>query len=112
MYLAALFVAVMLSLGGQVAEHPTGRWERSLQVPQREISITLDLARTPAGAWIGSVGIPASTSIDVPLGNFTIEGSVVRFTATLPGRAAFEALLRTGARRLSGTVPNPEGSAR
>ena len=111
MYLAALFVAVMLSLGGQIADHPTGRWEGSLQVPQREISITLDLARTPAGAWIGSMGIPASTSIDVPL-ELRHRGSVVGFTATLPGRAAFEGLLRPGATRLSGAVPNAEGSAR
>jgi hypothetical protein len=110
MYLAALFVAVMLSLGGHVEENPTGRWEGGIQIPQREISITLDLASTPAGAWISSLGIP--TSIDVPLGNFAIKGSIVRFTATLRGRAAFEALLRPGATRLPGTVPNAEGSAR
>lgn len=110
MYLAALFVAVMLSLGGQVAENPTGRWEGGIQIPQREISITLDLASTPAGAWIGSMGMP--TSIDVPLGHFAIQGSIVRFTATLRGTAAFEGLLRAGARRLSGRISNAEGSAR
>lgn len=111
MYLAMLLVVSVLSAGVQAVMDPSGRWEGKIMIPDREMSLTVDLAKTPAGAWIGSLSIPPSTSIDVPLGTITIEGTVVKFTAMLPGRASFEGKLSADGRRLSGTAANAEGSA-
>jgi hypothetical protein len=73
--------------------------------------VTVDLAKTAGGAWIGSLSIPLSTSIDVPLGTITIEGTVVKFSAMLPGKATFEGTLSSDGRTLSGTASNAEGAA-
>jgi hypothetical protein len=111
MYLAMLLVVSVLSAGVQAAVDPSGRWEGKIMIPEREMSLVVDLARTPAGPWIGSLSIPLSTSIDVPLGTITIEGTVVTFTAMLPGKATFEGKVSADGRSLSGTAANAEGSA-
>ena len=111
MYLAMLLVVSLVSLGMQVAVDPSGRWEGKIQIPERAVSVTVDLAKTAAGVWIGSLSIPVSTSIDVPLGNIRIEGTVVTFTAMLPGKATFEGTLSTDGRSLAGTASNAEGTA-
>ena len=81
MYLAMLLVVSLLSLGVQVGVVPSGRWEGKIHIPEGAVSVTVDLAKTAAGVWIGSLSIPVSTSIDVPLGNLTIDGTIVKFTA-------------------------------
>src|SRR5918993_3464637 len=111
MYLAMLFVVSLLSLGAQVAMDPSGRREGKILIPEREMSLTVDLAKTPAGIWIGSLSIPPSTSIDVPLGTISIEGTVVKFSAMLPGKATFEGKLSADGRSLSGTASNAQGTA-
>lgn len=111
MYLAMRLVVSLLSWGVQVAVDPSGRWEGKLQIPERDVSVTVDLAKTAAGAWIGSLSIPVATSIDVPLGNISIDGTIVKFTAMLPGKATFEGTLSTDGRSLAGTASNAEGTA-
>jgi hypothetical protein len=103
-------VGTLLSFGAQLASFPAGRWEGIIRIPERELGITVDLAKTVAGIWIGSISVPLSTSIDVPLGNISIDGTVVRFTATLPAKASFEGALTDGG-TLSGTVSNADGRA-
>jgi hypothetical protein len=110
MYLALIVVVSLLSLGAQIASFPAGRWEGIIRIPERELGITLDLAKTVAGIWIGSISVPLSTSIDVPLGNIAIDGTTVRFTATLPAKASFEGTL-TAEGALSGTVSSVDGRA-
>ena len=111
MYLAMLLVVSVLSAGVQAALDPSGRWEGKIQIPEREVSVTVDLAKTTAGTWIGSLSIPPSTSIDVPLGSITFDGTLVKFTAMLPGKAMFEGKLSSDGRSLTGTASNAEGSA-
>ena len=110
MYLALIVVVSLLSFGAQIASFPAGRWEGIIRIPERELGITLDLAKTVAGIWIGSISVPLSTSIDVPLGNISIDGTTVRFTATLPAAALFDGTLsETGT--ISGTVSSVDGRA-
>jgi autotransporter translocation and assembly factor TamB len=111
MELVVLLVVSVLSAGVQAALDPSGRWDGKIMIPEREMSLTVDLARTPAGSWVGSLSIPLSSSIDVPLGTITIDGTVVTFSALLPGKATFEGKLSTDGRRLTGTASNAEGSA-
>ena len=108
MYLALLVVVSLLSFGAQLVAGFAGRWEGLIRIPERELGITLDLAKTAAGNWIGSISVPLSTSIDVPLGNISIDGTTVRFTATLPAKASFDGVL-TAEGTIAGTVSSVEG---
>ena len=109
--LAALFFLSVPSLRAQSAPDPSGHWEGKIQMPNQDLGMTVDLARSPKGVWIGSMSIPGSTSIDVPLSSLTVEGAAVRFTAGLPDKASFEGNLSADAKGLSGKASNAEGSA-
>jgi hypothetical protein len=73
------------------------------------IEVTVDLAKSPTGAWIGSMSILHSTTADVPLDAVVVADSAVRFAARLPGKTSFGGRLSTDARGLSGIVSNAEG---
>ena len=93
----------------QAAPRAAGHWEGKINLPEREVGVAVDLAPGAAGGWIGSISIPGSTSIDVPLGNIIVDGSAVRFVATLPESASFDGALSSDATGLSGQVSNAQG---
>ncbi len=97
------------SVQAQSPVDPTGHWEGKIHIPNRELNLTVDLAKSAAGPWIGSMTIPGTTTVDVPLGSVTVDASAVRFTASLPGTTTFEGALSADAANLSGTVSNREG---
>jgi hypothetical protein len=57
------------------------------------------------------MSVLGSTAVDVPLGNLTVEETVVRFTASLPEHTAFDGRLSADASSLSGTVSSAAGEA-
>jgi hypothetical protein len=93
------------------APSATGHWEGKIQIPEHELGITVDLAKSPKGLWIGSMSVLGATSIDVPLNGITVEDDAVRFQANLPARASFEGRLSADAGSLAGTASNADGSA-
>jgi hypothetical protein len=101
--LILLFIAPAASLD------PGGHWEGKIVIGSRELGITVDLARDADAKWIGSMSVIMSTSIDVPLSDIAVEDTLVRFTATIPGKVSFEGSLVGDA--ISGTASNREGSA-
>jgi hypothetical protein len=98
------------SLCAQGANGASGHWEGKIEIPNREMAVIVDLAKSATGAWVGTVSIPASTSIDVPLTDVVVQGATVRFTTTLPEKVSFEGTLSTDPVALAGTVTNPQGS--
>jgi hypothetical protein len=71
----------------------------------------VDLARNPAGLWIGSMSLPAGNAIDVPLTKVSMENNTVRFAmAETPGAPSFEGKLSADANDLSGTATAPGGA--
>jgi hypothetical protein len=104
----ALWCAAALA---QPAPTAAGRWQGKIQLPNHDLEITVDLDRNPKGAWIGSISVTGSTSIDVPLSAVTVQDSAVSFTAPLPGPASFKASLSGDGKTLSGTASNPNGEA-
>lgn len=110
MYLATLLLLAVPFLHPQAATAPSGHWEGKIEIPHQEMGITVDLSRTPAGAWIGSMTILKSTSVDVPLDTLAVDGTAVRFAAALPGKTSFEGTLAADANSLSGKVSSSEGS--
>jgi hypothetical protein len=104
---ALLFAA--LAPGGQ-ATGLAGHWEGKIQMPDRELAFSVDVA-PGAGGWIGSLSLVAgTTSIDVPLETITVGGGAVKFTAALPGVSTFEATFSTDGMTLTGKVANHEGA--
>ena len=88
-----------------------GHWQGKIQIPEHELGVTVDIAQNPRGAWIGSMSITGSPIADVPLASVTVEGTVVRFTADLPGHSLFDGRLSTDGNALSGKASSAEGEA-
>jgi len=107
---AALFLLSAYPLRANAAADPSGHWVGKIQMPDNQLSITVDLAKSATGAWMGSISIPVSTTIDVPLSDMTVEGTAVRFMASLPGKTTFDGSLSADANGLSGTVSNFHGT--
>src|SRR5215471_2271459 len=95
----------------QPAPQPAGHWQGKIQIPDHELGVTVDLARNSKGAWIGSMTITASTSIDVPLSTITVDGASVRFAASLPRPASFDGRISEDGNSLSGKASNADGEA-
>ena len=63
---------VLSAAGPAQTQSPAGHWEGNIQMPNRDLSITVDLAKGKTGKWIGSMSVLGSSSIDVPLENITV----------------------------------------
>lgn len=102
--------AVLAAAGvAQTDSKAAGHWEGKIQMPKRELGITVDLARNPEGAWIGSMSVAGSSAIDVPLDSVTVEEMTVRFTASLPEQISFEGHVLAVSDSLSGTASTAAG---
>jgi hypothetical protein len=95
----------------QTASQAGGHWQGKIQIPNRELGISVDLAQSPNGAWTGSMSVVGSSAMDVPLSGIRVEGAAVRFTAKLPEQASFDARLSADAGSLSGTASSAAGDA-
>src|SRR5262245_11624601 len=87
---AAVTLATTASVRAQQAADPTGHWEGKIHIPNRELNLSVDLARNAGGTWIGSMSIPGTTTVDLPLTTVAVDATTVRFAATLPGQTTFE----------------------
>src|SRR5690242_18993487 len=105
---AVLVLVGALALA-QKAPNAIGHWEGRIKIPNRELGITVDLARTTKGARIGSMTVMNSIAVDVPLSGITITGLEVRFTASLPDKASFEGRLAADGTSISGKVTSATG---
>lgn len=92
------------------AADPAGHWEGRIMLGKDGIVVTLDLAKNAAGAWIGSISVPISTSIDVPVTAIVVGGDTLEFAASLPGRALFKGGFSPDGSTITGTVSNAEGA--
>jgi len=74
-----------------------GHWEGVLQVPDREIKITVDLAQDAKGAWIGAFSQSTQNVQNVPLADINIDDKSVKFriAAGSSNAPAFDCSLET-----------------
>ena len=77
--LAALFLSPVTSLQAQTAADPSGHWEGTLQVPNMEMKVEIDLARNGKGQFGGTFGQPSQGVKGLPLSSVTVETRTVRF---------------------------------
>ena len=103
-------IAAMLATTA-MAESFSGHWEGTIQIPEHEFAISVDMAKDAAGAWIGSMSVLKSSSIDVPVARIAVEGKTIRFSANLPEEALFEGALSDDDRVVSGKASSRQGDA-
>lgn len=105
-------VALLGAAGlAQTESNAGGEWQGKILIPDHGMVITVDLARSPKGAWIGSMSLAGSSAVDVPLSGLTVEGASVRFTADLPVHASFDGKISADGGTLSGTASSAAGDA-
>jgi hypothetical protein len=113
MKLVILAAGVILSTaaGAQTAPKAAGHWQGKILIPDHELGASLDLAQNAKGAWIGSISIPGSTSVDVPISGITVTDTAVKFSANLPQPSTFEGRLSADGASLAGTASSAAGEA-
>jgi hypothetical protein len=78
--IAALLLGPAPSLWAQAAVDPSGHWEGSIQIPGREVSFEVDLARNGTGELSGTINSLAENK-PVPLRTVVVDGKSVSFNA-------------------------------
>ncbi|HYL78627.1 MAG TPA: hypothetical protein VEU96_30830 [Bryobacteraceae bacterium] len=102
----------LMSVGGFAQQTPgiAAHWEGTMQMPEKEMGIVVDLGRNPKGEWIGSFSIPSGEIIDAPLMDISVKGATVRFGLGV-AKAFLEGTLSGDGNGLTGTATSERGTA-
>ncbi len=108
-FIRMLLVATLLvpssSLRAQVAVDPSGHWEGTIQAPNMEAKVEIDLAKNGKGDLAGTFGQPAQGVKGLPLSTVAVEGGLVRFVVKGgPDPATFQGQLSADGASMSGDV--------
>ena len=103
--LAALLLSPATWLQAQTAADPSGHWEGTLQVPNMEMKVEIDLARNAKGQFAGTFGQPSQGVKGLPLSSVAVETRTVRFVVKGgPEEAAFAGTLSGDGTSITGQV--------
>ena len=86
---------------------PAGHWEGVLNTGEREIGLSLDLAKNDKGEWIASMGVPAQNAAGLVVKDIAVSGTSVKFMAVELQMAKLDLTLGDG--KLTGTISGPRG---
>ena len=101
--LTSLFF-VPVAAPAQTAVDPSGHWEGTIQAPEMETKIEVDLTRDGSGALIGTFGQPGERLTGLPLSDFALEGASIRFQIKgKPGERAFDGKLSADGKSITGS---------
>lgn len=108
--LAALLPLPASSLLAQTAVDPSGHWEGTIQAPNRDVKIEIDLAKNSKGELAGTFGNPAERVKGVPLSTVAVEGRAVTFELKAgSGGGTFHGILLADGNSMSGDFITAEG---
>ncbi len=69
-----------------------GHWEGNIQLPNRELPITLDVTKDANGQWAAAVGFPSQNATDIAVSKLSVEAKTIKFKIdSLPNQPEFEA---------------------
>jgi hypothetical protein len=102
--LAALLLLPAPPLSAQVAADLSGHWEGTIQVPNMEVKIEIDLAKNSKGELAGTLGQLAQHLKGLPLANLVVDGRSVSFQVkgSAAGERAFKGALSADGTSISG----------
>jgi hypothetical protein len=102
---AALLLVPVPAPLAQTPADPSGHWEGTIQVPQMEQKVEIDLAKDGKGAFGGTFGQPAQGIKGLPLASVVVEGRSVRFVVKGGEQpATFAGVLSSDGKSMSGDV--------
>ncbi len=61
-----------------------GTWNGTLSLPGQEMEITIDFSMDEENQMQGNIDVPAQGAVDIPLGEFNIEGKKITFMIVHP----------------------------
>src|ERR1017187_5507252 len=100
---AVLFASLVCAQAG-----PDGHWEGSYTVNNREIGISLDLAKNAKSEWIASMGLPSGNATGLVVMDVVVNGNSVKFVGVEFMMAKFDLTLGPDG-RMKGTMSAPQG---
>jgi hypothetical protein len=101
---AVLFASLVCAQAG-----PDGHWEGSFTVNNREIGISLDLAKNAKSEWIASMGLPSGNATGLVVMDVVVNGNSVKFVGVELMMAKFDLTLGPDG-RMTGTLTNGQNS--
>ena len=100
--------AVLLASLACAQAGPDGHWEGSFTVDNREIGISLDLAKNAKSEWIASMGLPSQNMTSLVVMDVAVDGKSVKFVAVELQMATCDLTLGPDG-RMKGTMSAPQG---
>ena len=85
-----------------------GHWEGSVTADNRQIGLSLDLAKNQKAEWIASMGVPSENAIGLVVKDLAVSGKSVKFMAVELMMSICD-LTFTADGKLAGTITNPRG---
>jgi hypothetical protein len=77
------------------AELTPGRWEGAVHIPDRELTVVVDLDRGTGGAWVGSITVAGLDIKGAPLSDIVVKASEIVFaTQTAPPPRGLQATFK------------------
>lgn len=95
----ALYMAVML-----MAQTPEGHWEGTIDTPDGDLKILVDLKNDAEAGWIGAISIPQQNLAMFRLRDIKIKDNVVAFGMKVPGDPVFEGTLAKEGGKITGDM--------
>ena len=103
-------VAVLFAALACAQTRPSGHWEGVLAADNnREIGVTLDLAKNAKSEWIASMGIPSENMTGLVVADVVVDGNSLKFTGVELMMAKFDLALAPDG-KLKGTITNGPNS--
>lgn len=100
---AVLFASLVCAQAG-----PDGHWEGSFTVNNREVGVSLDLAKNAKSEWIASMGLPPEQATGLVVMDVAVNGKSVKFVAVELQMATCDLTLGPDG-RMKGTMSAPQG---
>jgi hypothetical protein len=102
---AALLLVPASSLRAQTAVDPSGHWEGTIQAPNMQVKVEIDVAKNGKGELAGTFGQPAQGVKGLPLSTVAVDAGSVRFVVKGgPDPATFQGKLSADGASMSGDV--------
>ena len=102
--LAALVLLPERSVLAQTTVDPSGHWQGTVQAPNMEVKIEIDLAKNSKGELVGTFDQAAQNLKGLLLANLAVDGSSVSFQVkgSAPGERTFKGALSADGKSMSG----------
>jgi hypothetical protein len=107
--LAALLVVPTDPVVAQTSLDPSGHWEGTVQTPNMEIGIEVDLTKNSKGELSGTFGQPAQSVKGLPLSSVALDGRQIRFVLKADAEpTTFEGTISEDGKSISGDLAKVE----